>query len=120
MTLALLALLAGIRLAESSGDPLAVSPGGWSKGAYQLNERFHTERARFYGEYNPFIESQARRVAAGILEDNFRYYLRGIDPDTWTARAEDLALSAYRRGRTGTRSGIDWGYVCRVRMLAGE
>jgi hypothetical protein len=111
--------LDGIRMAESSGRADAVGDDGISIGAYQINERFHAERARKFGEYDPRREEDARRIAKAILYENYRRLLptvRRIDPDSWDTLRQDLAIAAYRQGVAGVRrTGPSGWYVDRVR-----
>lgn len=103
------ALLRAVARAESSERDNAVGDDGVSIGRYQLNERYHAERARLYGEYNPRDPLAAGYVAARILESNYRRL------GSWP-----LAVAAYRQGVRGVRErGATWWYVERVRREGG-
>ena len=119
MSPSLLALiLSGIMLAESGGNPLAIGDDGISIGAYQINERFHAERAEKWGEYDPRDPAQARRIASEIVRSNYEELLptlRIIDPSQWDDLRVTLAIASYRQGVAGVReNGPSMWYVNRV------
>jgi len=97
-------LLRAIAMVESGERDTAVGDDGISIGRFQLNERFHSLRARSYGEYDPRDPYQAAYVAARILQDDYTAL------GSWR-----LAIAAYRQGIGGVRShgAIMW-YVNRV------
>lgn len=97
-------LLRAIAIVESSERDHAVGDDGISIGRYQLNERFHAERAQRWGEYDPRDPLAAGIIAARILEDNYRRL------GTW-----ELAIAAYRQGVRGVREhGATAWYIDRV------
>ena len=98
-------LLRAIAIVESSERDHATGDDGVSIGRYQLHERFHAERARLYGEYDPRDPLAAGIIAARILEDNYRQL------GDWT-----LAVCAYRQGVAGVRRyGATMWYAERIR-----
>ena len=97
-------LLRAIAIVESSERDNATGDDGVSIGRYQLHERFHAERARLYGEYDPRDPLAAGIIAARILEANYRQL------GDWT-----LAIGAYQRGVTGVRRmGVNKTYIAKV------
>lgn len=98
-------LLRAVAIVESSERDYATGDDGISIGRYQLNERYHAERAQRWGEYDPRDPLQAGLIAARILEDNYRRL------KDWT-----LAIAAYRQGIAGVRrNGATMWYVERIR-----
>ena len=98
-------LLRAIAIIESSERDNATGDDGISIGRYQLNERFHAERAERWGEYDPRDPLAAGIIAARILEDNYRRL------GDWT-----LAIAAYRQGVAGVRRhGATMWYADRIR-----
>ncbi|VVB60752.1 Transglycosylase SLT domain protein [uncultured archaeon] len=85
-------ILRGIAGTESGYNPAAVGDDGISVGMFQINERYHDERARKYGEYNPYNSEQAVLIAGYIMADNIRRLSDILD-----------AIAAYRQGVTGVR-----------------
>jgi hypothetical protein len=97
-------LLRAVARAESDEDDSAVGDGGWSIGRFQLNEKYHSMRARLM-EYDPRDPGQAGVIAAHYLQD----CIRAFPGD------EDLGVTAYRWGIEGARAhGVDICYVERV------
>ena len=86
------ALLRAVAIVESGERDDAVGDDGISVGRYQINELYHAERARLYGEYDARDPDAAGRIAARILEDNFRRL------GSWR-----LAVAGYRQGVRGVR-----------------
>jgi hypothetical protein len=111
-------ILRGIARTESDEDDLARGDDGVSVGRFQLNERFHRERAARYGEYNPFDPLEAARIAGCLYVDNLRELSLAshvADPDTWAGRRRDFAIAAHRQGCRGVRrNGPCPRYVYRV------
>lgn len=98
-------LLRAIAIVESAERDNATGDDGISIGRYQLNERFHAERAERWGEYDPRDPLAAGIIAARILEDNY------CQLGDWT-----LAICAYRQGVTGVRRhGATMWYAERIR-----
>jgi len=104
-------ILRGLRFAESSYGANVSHPDPLDVGDYGLHETpdYHAERASKWGEYNPYCPLQSAIIAGHIIMDHF------------CAMGDmDQAISAYRRGRTGTRvHGTDWEYVEKVRRGGG-
>jgi hypothetical protein len=101
-------ILRAIARAESNESDEALGDDGVSVGRFQINERYHRERARLYGEYNPCIALEAARIAGGLYIDNLR-----------ELGTEDRAISAHRWGLSGERAhGLDQAYVSRVKANA--
>lgn len=97
-------LLRAMAIVESGERDDAVGDDGVSVGRFQLNETFHAERARLYGEYDARDPDEAGRIAARILEDNYRRL------GFWA-----LAIASYRQGVTGVqRDGPSAWYIDRV------
>lgn len=97
-------VLKGIALTESGGDDNAVGDDGVSIGRMQINETFHDERVRFYGEYDPKKTADAIRVASCIFQDNYRRLGSTV-----------AAIDAHRKGVSGVNThGISGWYVNRV------
>ena len=97
-------ILRGIAMTESTCNAHAVGDDGVSLGMFQLNEKYHDERALKYGEFDAYNPEQAVLIAGYIMADNMR-------------RLHNLrdAISAYRQGVTGVRRNgrAEW-YVDRV------
>lgn len=60
-------ILRGIAFAESSERDTVIGDDGRSMGRFQINEDFHAERARLYGEYDPFDAMGAAIIAGRIV-----------------------------------------------------
>lgn len=97
-------ILRGIAFAESSERDTVIGDDGRSMGRFQINEDFHTERAKKYGEYDPFDAMDAAIVAGRLYVDNLeRLGSRG------------KAIAAHRQGVAGVReNGVCAWYVERV------
>jgi hypothetical protein len=97
-------ILRGIAMTESSCNPSKVGDDGISIGMFQINETFHEERARKYGEYNPLNPEQAILIAGHIMAHNLKVF-----------RNPRNAIAAYRQGVAGViKNGrTDW-YVNKV------
>ena len=103
-------ILKGIAFAESSYGTNCAHPDPLDIGDYGLHESdaIRAERVAKYGYYNPYCPLDSATIAGKIIME---HYLAMGDMDK--------AISAYRRGRTGTnRNGIDWQYVNRVKQGA--
>jgi len=97
-------LLRSIAIVESRELDTVIGDDGISLGRFQLNENFRAWREARWGKHNPLEPLQAGRVAARILEYNYRALGR------W-----DCAIAAYRQGVDGVRrGGPTWWYVKRV------
>jgi hypothetical protein len=98
-------ILRGIAIAESGENDTAIGDDGISKGRMQLNENYHAERAKKYGEYNPFNPLDSVVISGYIYMDNLK---RLGNPD--------LAIAAHRQGVDGVRKyGATKWYINRVR-----
>ena len=90
-------LLDAIRHVESRGNPNAVSSVG-AQGAYQImpatGREFH-RRLGLGGEYDPFNEPQARKIAEAVIKE----YLRIFDGDI------EKAVLAYHTGPGNVKKG---------------
>ena len=96
-------ILRGIAFAESSWRADAVGDDGISIGLCQINETFHDERARLYGEYNPWCPLDSLVIAGRLYVDNLE-----------ALGDVRLAITAHKMGREGARRGeVTW-YVDRV------
>ncbi|VVB61465.1 Transglycosylase SLT domain protein [uncultured archaeon] len=97
-------ILRGIAGTESGYNPAAVGDDGISVGMFQLNEKYHEERALKYGEYDAYNPEQAVLIAGYIMTHNLHVFRDYRD-----------AIAAYRQGVTGVRrhGRTDW-YVNRV------
>jgi hypothetical protein len=72
----------------------------------QLNENYHAERAKKYGEYNPFNPLDSVVISGYIYMENLR-----------RLGNSDLAIAAHRQGVDGVRKhqvATKW-YIDRVR-----
>lgn len=98
-------ILYGIAFAESSGNQFASGDDGISKGRFQINEKYHAERAHLYGEYNAFDPFDSAVITGRLFMDNLRAL----------GKKED-AIAAHRQGPTGVKkNGRDQWYVDRVK-----
>ena len=98
-------ILHGIAMVESGNSDSAIGDDGISIGRFQINERYHSMRARAWGEYDPHNPSEAAIIAGHIFMDNLKQ-LGSID----------LALCAYRQGIGGVlKNGPGMWYAERVR-----
>ena len=97
-------ILRGIAMTESGCNSFAVGDDGISLGMFQLNEKYHEERARKYGEYDAYNPEQAVLIAGYIMEHNLSVFTDYRD-----------AIAAYRQGVSGVKKHgrTDW-YVNRV------
>jgi hypothetical protein len=99
-------LLQAIALVESGERDDAVGPDGLDHGRFQLRALYHAERSAKWGNFDPFDPVQSARIAALILEENYRAL------GSWP-----LAISAYNRGISGTKKrGIATNYLKKVRL----
>ena len=99
-------LLQAIALVESGERDDAVGPDGLDLGRFQLRALYYAERVAKWGSFDPFDPAQAARIAALILEENYRAL------GSWP-----LAISAYNRGISGTKKhGIAQNYLKKVRL----
>ena len=98
-------ILHGIAMVESDDSDSAIGDDGISIGRFQINERYHSMRARAWGEYDPHNPSEAAIIAGHIFMDNLKQ-LGSID----------LALCAYRQGIGGVlKNGPGMWYAERVK-----
>lgn len=98
-------ILRGIAIAESREDDTAIGDDGISKGRMQLNENYHAERAKKYGEYNPFNPLDSVVISGYIYMENLR-----------RLGDSDLAIAAHRQGVDGVRKyGATKWYIDRVK-----
>ena len=96
-------ILRGIAFAESSWRADAVGDDGISIGLCQINETYHEERAKLYGEYNPWCPLDSLIIAGRLYVDNLE-----------ALGDMRLAITAHKMGRSGARRGeVAW-YVDRV------
>ena len=96
-------ILRGIAFAESTYNPDAIGDDGVSIGLCQINETFHAERARLYGEYNPWCPLDSLLIAGRLYMDNLK-----------VLKSQRLAITAHKMGVTGAKRGeVTW-YVERV------
>ena len=94
----------GIGQAESSGEPNPRHRIKTVKGRYGLDERYHEERARKYGNYDPLDPWDAAYVTARLYNDNLKIL-----------KLSDFAVAAHYQGPTGVkRNGPIWSYVYKV------
>jgi len=99
-------LLQAVAIVESGERDDAVGPDRLDHGRFQLRALYHAERAAKWGNFDPFDPIQAARIAALILEENYRAL------GSWP-----LAISAYNRGIQGTKKrGIASNYLEKVRL----
>ena len=97
-------ILWGIARTESDFTELAVSKDGLDLGMFQLRSKFHWERDRRYGHFNPFDAMDSTRVAIGILTDAYHIF------HSWP-----LAITAFHRGVGWTKlHNVDILYVKKV------
>lgn len=97
--------IAGIRQAESSGRVAPRHPLASVRGSFGLDERYHSERARLYGEYDALDPYDAAYVTARLYCDHLA-----------ALRSEDLAITAHLYGLDGARRhGVASEYLARVR-----
>lgn len=98
-------ILRGIAITESNENDRAIGDDGISKGRMQINETFHNERAKKYGDYDPFSPLDAAIIAGYIFMENFS-----------RLKDSDSAIAAHRQGVRGVRENgpADW-YVKRVK-----
>jgi hypothetical protein len=97
--------IAGIRFTESSGLPAPIHALPSVRGSYGIDERYHEERARLYGEYDPEDPWEAAYLTARLHLDARR-----------ALGDEALAIAAHLQGITGVRrDGPALWYVERVR-----
>lgn len=98
-------ILRGIAITESNENDRAIGDDGISKGRMQINETFHDERAKKYGDYDPFSPLDAAIIAGYIFMDNFS-----------RLKDSDSAIAAHRQGVRGVReNGPAAWYVRRVK-----
>ncbi|GAB6276273.1 MAG: hypothetical protein SAMD01599839_08130 [Rectinema sp.] len=98
-------ILRGIAITESNENDRAIGDDGISKGRMQINETFHDERAKKYGDYDPFSPLDAAIIAGYIFVEN---YSRLKDSDS--------AIAAHRQGVDGVRKyGPTKWYIDRVK-----
>lgn len=100
-------ILRGLQFAESSYGANCNHVDPFDTGEYGLNERpdRRSERVKKWGEYDATNKLDSVIIAGHIIMENYE-----IMGDM------NKAISAYRRGRTGTnRNGIDWQYVEKVK-----
>lgn len=102
-------ILRGIAITESGEDDTAIGDDGISKGRMQLNESYHAERAKKYGEYDPFDPLESAIIAGYLYVDNLK-----------RLGSSDLAIAAHRQGVNGVRryGGSNW-YIKRVKECSG-
>jgi len=99
-------VLRGLMFAESSYGKNLAHPDPLDKGPFGLHEKasYHRERAGKWGEYDPTKMLDSAVIAGRIIMENCE-----ILGDM------ELAISAYRRGVSGTkRNGPDMEYISRV------
>lgn len=97
-------LLHAIAIVESNESDNAIGDDGKSIGRMQLNESFHEERARKFGEYNPYDAYDATYIAGMIYRENYNIL-----------KDECKAIAAYRQGVHGVQTrGADSVYVNKV------
>jgi hypothetical protein len=94
----------GIGQAESSGNPNPRHRIKTVQGKYGLDERYHPERERKYGRYDPLDPYDAAYITARLYLDNLRIL-----------KVSDFAVAAHLQGPTGVkRNGPIWSYVYKV------
>ena len=97
-------LLHAIAIVESNESDNAIGDDGKSIGRMQLNEVFHKERAKKFGEYNPYDAYDATYIAGMIYRENYNIL-----------KDECKAVAAYRQGVHGVQTrGADSVYVNKV------
>jgi len=97
-------VLRGIAMTESGEADWAIGDGGISLGRMQLNEKYHSLRAKAWGKYNPRYSNDSIRITSCLFQENLKYF--GSIPK---------AISAHRWGINGVRHhGIDNLYVAQV------
>jgi len=97
-------LLHAIAIVESNENDVAIGDDGKSIGRMQLNEVFHKERAKKFGEYNPYDAYDATYIAGMIYRENYNIL-----------KDEYKAVAAYRQGVHGAQTrGADSVYVNKV------
>lgn len=99
-------ILRGLRFAESTNGVNTKHPDPLDIGDYALHEtpELHAERARKWGEYNPWCPLQSAIIAGHIIMENLE--IMGNERD---------AIAAYKQGRHGVyRDGREEWYVDRV------
>lgn len=102
-------IIRGLHFAESSYGKNTDHPNPFDHGEFGINEQYHEERAKKWGEYNPDNALQSAILAGHIIMEN-RSLLGSYD----------LAVCAYRQGVTGVqRNGAELWYAERV-MTAPE
>jgi len=95
-------ILRGIAATESYFKERATGDNGLSHGMFQLHSRWHEERVKKWGKFNPFDPEEAAIIAGYVLADNFATF-----GGNW-----DKAIAAYRQGVGGVRkNGIGKWYV---------
>lgn len=97
-------ILRGIHFAESSYGKNLKHPNVFDRGHFGLSEKYHTERAKKWGEYNPDCPLQSAIIAGHIFMENLAIL-----------GTEDLAICAYRQGVAGVqKNGAELWYYERV------
>lgn len=97
-------IVSGIKQAESSGKPNPRHRIKTVKGSYGLDERYHAERERKYGAYDPFDPYDGAYITGRLYADNLRIL-----------KLSDFAVAAHYQGPTGVkRNGPIWSYVYKV------
>lgn len=97
-------IVGGIRMAESSGNPNPRHRIKTVKGAYGIDEKYHAERSKKYGNYDPLNPYDAAYITARLYMDNLK-----------ALRLSDFAVAAHLQGQAGVRrDGPNWAYVYRV------
>jgi hypothetical protein len=98
-------IIKGLSFAESSGGKNLKHADPLVKGEFGLNERFHAERAKKFGEYDPEDRLEAATLTGKMYCDNLAFF-----------GDEDKAISAHRKGRHWViENGLAVAYVARVK-----
>jgi hypothetical protein len=98
-------VLRGIAATESRFKVKVVGDGGMSLGMFQLHSRWHEERVKKWGDFDPTDPYESAVIAARIMQEN----LRAFEGDL------RKAVAAYNQGVSGVlRRGVIQQYVDEV------
>jgi len=104
-------VLKAMAIWESGEGKHLYGPDGLDEGWMMLRRLYHDERVKLYGNFDPFNPSDATRIAALILTENYKIFDGNLL----------LAVAAYNQGPTGTkRNGPRIAYIREIERILGR